>query len=170
MGLKTVLTAQIEPFDSFWEGPKDIEGGYARFQQFYRLNYLPHMSTVLDAEVLVISCGPGYFVDMLVRHGYRSVTGIDSDSEKVEYARRRDLDCRTPRDPGPLHASHRPPPLHRRGRVEELKLCSGGWSTGFCDCGGAAFMIESVTQSRSPGHDPCREELASTLPARFTTS
>jgi len=30
------LAAQIEPFDSFWEGPSDIEKGYDKFLSFYR--------------------------------------------------------------------------------------------------------------------------------------
>ena len=46
-----------------------------------------------DARILVISCGPGYLVDLLVRSGYRNVTGIDSDGAKVEHARRRGLPC-----------------------------------------------------------------------------
>jgi len=91
------LTAKIEPFDSFWEGPEDIEKGYTTVYEFYRRNYLHHVPQDRDAPILVISCGPGYFVDMLVRQGYRQVTGIDSDPEKVEHARRRDLDCRAER-------------------------------------------------------------------------
>ena len=91
------LAAKIEPFDSFWEGPEDVEKGYTTVYEFYRRNYLSHVPEDRDAPILVVSCGPGYFVDMLVRHGYRSVTGIDSDPEKVEHARRRDLDCRAER-------------------------------------------------------------------------
>ena len=29
------LTAKMEPFDSFWEGPTNIEKGYGTFYQFY---------------------------------------------------------------------------------------------------------------------------------------
>jgi hypothetical protein len=36
------LTARIEPFDSFWEAPDNIEKGYAKFGTFYRHNYLKH--------------------------------------------------------------------------------------------------------------------------------
>jgi SAM-dependent methyltransferase len=50
-----------------------------------------------EAPILVISCGPGYFVDMLVRQGFRNVIGIDSDPTKVAHARRRNLDCRAER-------------------------------------------------------------------------
>ena len=67
------LTAKIEPFDSFWEGPTNIEKGYTTVYEFYRHNYLSHLPGDRDAAILVISCGPGYFVDMLVRQGYRNV-------------------------------------------------------------------------------------------------
>lgn len=91
------LAAKIEPFDSFWEGPGDVAKGYRTVFEFYRRNYLEHVPPDRQAPILVISCGPGYFVDMLVRHGYRSVIGIDSDRSKVEHALRRKLDCRTER-------------------------------------------------------------------------
>ena len=91
------LAAKIEPFDSFWEGPSDIEKGYRTVYEFYRHNYLPSVPADRDARILVVSCGPGYFVDMLARHGYRNVEGIDSDPEKVAHARKRDLDCKVAR-------------------------------------------------------------------------
>lgn len=91
------LTAKMEPFDSFWEGPENVEKGYTTVFEFYRRNYLSHVPSDRDAAILVISCGPGYFVDMLVRHGYRHVAGIDSDPVKVEYARKRELDCQAER-------------------------------------------------------------------------
>ena len=37
------LAAQIEPFDSFWEAPEDVESGYKQFDAFYRHNYLRHI-------------------------------------------------------------------------------------------------------------------------------
>jgi SAM-dependent methyltransferase len=88
------LTAKIEPFDSFWEGPEDIEKGYTTVFEFYRRNYLDHVPADREAAILVISCGPGYFVDMLVRHGYTQVIGIDSYAEKSQPGQRRGLDCR----------------------------------------------------------------------------
>jgi len=91
------LTARMEPFDSFWEGPEDVAKGYRTVYEFYRHNYLSHVPTARNTRVLVVSCGPGYFVDMLERHGYRKVLGIDSDPSKVEHARRRGLDCRVER-------------------------------------------------------------------------
>ena len=45
----------------------------------------------------MVSCGPGYFVDMLVRHGYRNVIGIDSDPTKTEHGLKRKLDLRAER-------------------------------------------------------------------------
>ena len=91
------LTAKIEPFDSFWEGPEDIEKGYRTVFEFYRRNYLKYVPSDKDAPILVVSCGPGYFVDMLVRHGYRNVVGIDSDAKKTAHGQRRQLDLRAER-------------------------------------------------------------------------
>ena len=61
------LTAKIEPFDSFWEAPTDIAKGYRTFGTFYRYNYLPHFPRDRQARILVISCGPGYLVSLLVK-------------------------------------------------------------------------------------------------------
>ncbi len=36
MPAKKKLTAKVEPFDTFWEAPEDIEKGYTSFYQFYR--------------------------------------------------------------------------------------------------------------------------------------
>lgn len=91
------LTARIEPFDSFWEAPPDIEKGYRTFGEFYRHNYLEYLPEDRNARILVISCGPGYFVRLMGEEGFRRVTGIDSDPEKVAYAERHGLDCRVAR-------------------------------------------------------------------------
>src|ERR1044071_4098818 len=91
------LTAKIEPFDSFWEAPDNIEKGYYSFYQFYKHNYLRHVPANRNAKILVISCGPGYFVNLLVQQGYRDVLGIDSDASKVRYAESRNLNCRVER-------------------------------------------------------------------------
>jgi 2-polyprenyl-3-methyl-5-hydroxy-6-metoxy-1,4-benzoquinol methylase len=88
------LSARLESFDSFWEGPEDVEKGYRTFGQFYRVNYLPHMPSNKSVKVLVISCGPGYFMDLLHQEGYTDVLGIDSDPGKVEHARNRKMNCR----------------------------------------------------------------------------
>ena len=45
------------------------------------------------SKILVISCGPGYFVNTLNRHGYQNVLGIDSIEEKVTYAKEKGLSC-----------------------------------------------------------------------------
>lgn len=87
------LTAKIEPFDSFWEAPDDIEKGYSSFAQFYRYNYLPHLPPDKAAHILAISCGPGYFVNTAQQHGYHNVLGIDSDPAKVALATQRNLNC-----------------------------------------------------------------------------
>lgn len=88
------LTARIEPFDSFWEGPEDIEKGYRTFGLFYRENYLKYIPPDKDANILVVSCGPGYFVNVLMEEGYKNVLGLDSDPKKIRPALRRNLNCR----------------------------------------------------------------------------
>ncbi len=87
------LTARLEPFDSYWQAPADVDKGYKSFSAYYRANYLPRIPKDRQAKILVISCGPGYLVDLLVRSGYRNVLGIDSDAAKVEHALRRRLPC-----------------------------------------------------------------------------
>jgi SAM-dependent methyltransferase len=88
------LTATIEPFDSFWEAPKNVEKGFDTFGKFYRNNYLKHLPKNRDANILVISCGYGYFVHLLKSAGYSSVSGIDSDPVKVRIATGKGLNCR----------------------------------------------------------------------------
>lgn len=92
MAAKT-LTAKMEPFDSFWEGPENIEKGYDKFFLFYKHNYLPHVPEDKSSRILVISCGPGYFVNLLVKSGYTNVLGIDSFAEKVAHGKSRGLNC-----------------------------------------------------------------------------
>jgi len=91
------LAAKLEPFDSYWQAPEDAEKGYASFKQFYRSNYLRYLPESKQAKILVISCGPGYFVALLNDEGYGNVLGIDSDPEKIEYARKRKLNCHVER-------------------------------------------------------------------------
>ncbi|MEJ2618056.1 MAG: class I SAM-dependent methyltransferase, partial [Ignavibacteriaceae bacterium] len=91
------LSAQIEPFDTFWEGPENVEKGYTSLYTFYKYNYLKYMPPNKDVKTLVISCGPGYFVDMLNRNGYKNILGIDSDPEKVKYAKDKKLNCKAER-------------------------------------------------------------------------
>ena len=87
------LTARMEPFDSFWEAPEDIEKGYFTFSKFYEANYLKYIPENKESNILALSCGPGYFVNLLKKEGYTNVLGIDSDPAKVEYAERRGLNC-----------------------------------------------------------------------------
>lgn len=88
------LTSQIEPFDTFWEAPKDIEKGYDKFAKFYKRNYWPYIPSDKNCRTLVISCGTGYMVQLLQKEGYTDVLGIDSDELKIEYAGKRGLNCR----------------------------------------------------------------------------
>ena len=92
-GTRRVLAARLEPFDSYWQAPKDIEAGYSSFAAYYRANYLQHLPADRNARILVISCGPGYLVEVLAKAGYRCVVGIDSDPSKIEHARRHSLPC-----------------------------------------------------------------------------
>jgi SAM-dependent methyltransferase len=89
------LAARLEPFDSYWQAPDDIEKGYKSFYQYYKHNYLPRMPEDRAARILVVSCGPGYLVNLLAEQGYRNVLGIDSDPAKIAYATARNLPCRT---------------------------------------------------------------------------
>lgn len=91
------LTARIEPFDSFWEAPSDFEKGYDTFGRFYAHNYLDRIPNDRSARILVISCGPGYFVNLLDDEGYRNVVGIDSSPGKVEHGQERGLNCHVAR-------------------------------------------------------------------------
>jgi SAM-dependent methyltransferase len=79
------------------EAPKDIRKGYATFGTFYRHNYMKHIPENRDARILVVSCGPGYFVHLLSQAGYRNVLGIDSDPEKIRHATEKNLNCVTER-------------------------------------------------------------------------
>ena len=90
----TKLTAKTEPFDTFWEAPADIEKGYTTFGSFYRHNYLKHIPRDKNSRILVVSCGPGYFVNLLTQQGYSNVLGIDSNPEKISYATKRKLNCK----------------------------------------------------------------------------
>jgi len=90
---RTRLAARLEPFDSYWQAPKDVESGYRSFSAYYRANYLPNLPQNRDARILVISCGPGYLVNVLSNAGYHNVLGIDSDPAKVEHAKRKGLPC-----------------------------------------------------------------------------
>ena len=91
------LTARFEPFDSFWEAPDNIEKGYSTFGRFYQHNYLRHIPADRASRILVISCGPGYFVNLLTQKAYTNVTGIDSFPDKVQHALRRGLSCQVAR-------------------------------------------------------------------------
>jgi len=92
---RRMLSARLEPFDSYWQAPKDIEAGYDAFAAYYRANYLAHLPRDRGARILVVSCGPGYLVNVLAQAGYRAVVGIDSDPAKVAHALRRGLPCET---------------------------------------------------------------------------
>ena len=87
------LSAKLEPFDSYWQAPDNREAGYKSFFQYYKHNYLAHLPQDKTAKLLVISCGPGYLVNMLEGQGYENVLGIDSDAEKIAFARKRKLNC-----------------------------------------------------------------------------
>src|ERR1700733_8456207 len=89
------LAARLEPFDSDWQAPEDVDKGYRSFNAYYRANYLPQLPADRAARILVISCGPGYLVSLLKETGYTNVIGIDSDPGKVAHAKHRNLPCET---------------------------------------------------------------------------
>lgn len=88
------LAAQIEPFDTFWEAPSDVEKGFGKFAKFYRRNYFKYMPKNQSARTLVISCGAGYMVELMNSEGYTDVLGIDSDPDKIALAKNHGLNCR----------------------------------------------------------------------------
>lgn len=92
---KRGLSARLEPFDSYWQAPADVDLGYQSFLAYYRANYMPYLPADRSSRTLVISCGPGYLVNMLVQAGYTEVRGIDSDAAKVTHAIKRGLPCET---------------------------------------------------------------------------
>jgi SAM-dependent methyltransferase len=91
------LAARLEPFDSYWQAPDDVESGYGKFAAYYRHNYLKHLPSDRKVLILVISCGPGYLVDLLKSEGYENVVGIDSDADKIAHASSRSLNCHVER-------------------------------------------------------------------------
>lgn len=91
------LAARLEPFDSYWQAPEDIASGFNKFGTFYRHNYMRHIPTDRSSRILVVSCGPGYLVKLLVDMGYQRVIGIDSAAGKIEVAVREELPCRVAR-------------------------------------------------------------------------
>src|ERR1019366_5750754 len=88
------LAAIIEPFDSFWEAPDDIEKGYRSFGLFYLANYRKYFPADKRANILCVSCGPGYGVKVLTDLGYEKVLGIDSFEDKIAFAEAKKLNCR----------------------------------------------------------------------------
>ena len=91
------LAARIEPFDSYWQAPEDVEAGFRSFTSYYRHNYLQHLPSDKGVSILVISCGPGYLVNLLQSEGYSQTVGIDSDEEKIKIALGHDLNCEVAR-------------------------------------------------------------------------
>ena len=91
--IDTELAAQIEPFDTFWEAPQNLEKGYASFGKFYKRNYFQFMPVDKKTRTLVVSCGPGYLVKLMQAEGYTDVKGIDSDPVKVSFAVKHGLNC-----------------------------------------------------------------------------
>ena len=89
------LAARLEPFDSFWQAPDDIEKGYDSFKAYYRSNFLPRMPVDKSARILVVSAGPGYLINLLEEEGYTGLLGIDSDADKVRHAEARGLPVET---------------------------------------------------------------------------
>ena len=87
------FAARREPFDSYWQGSRNLAKDFDSFRTYYNVNYVPRLPRNRDARILVTSCGPGYLVNTLVRAGYRNVLGIDSDIEKVQRAVERGLSC-----------------------------------------------------------------------------
>ena len=87
------FAARCEPFDTYWQGSRNLARDYESFRKYYKANYLPRLPQDRSCAILVMSCGPGYLVNALVQAGYHNVHGIDSDPGKIEHARARNLPC-----------------------------------------------------------------------------
>ena len=48
------LAAQMEAFDSFWEGPEEVEKGYRTLYQFYKHNYLKYLPSDKNINSLLL--------------------------------------------------------------------------------------------------------------------
>jgi len=81
------MKARAYPFTTFCEGLQDIEKGFHYFDRLYRRNFDALLPESRDANVLVMSCGIGYFVKYLNESGFGNVVGIDSDPAKVVYGK-----------------------------------------------------------------------------------
>jgi len=84
----------MEPFDSFWEAPGDMEKGSKKFTRFYQRNYFKYLKVGPTERVLVVSCGPGYFLKALEQNGISNTLGIDSDPAKINYAKKKKLNAK----------------------------------------------------------------------------
>ena len=91
------LSARLEPFDSYWQAPGDIDAGYRSFGLYYKHNILSRLPRDRSAAILAVSCGPGYLVNLLIEEGYTNVLGIDSAPEKIAFAEKRNLPCHVDR-------------------------------------------------------------------------
>lgn len=92
--VKGELAARVEPFDSFWHDVGTSPKASGSFYKYYKHNYLRYLPKNPQARILVISCGPGFFLAFLRKHGYENAFGIDSDPQKIAQARAQNLDCR----------------------------------------------------------------------------
>jgi SAM-dependent methyltransferase len=87
------FAARREPFDTYWQGSRNLARDYRSFCTYYRANYFRHLPPERQSRILVTSCGPGYLVNALVQAGYRNVLGIDSDPIKIKHALNHGLPC-----------------------------------------------------------------------------
>lgn len=87
------LTAKISPFITFCEGTENVEKDFKVFYKFYKKNYSQYLPSSRKTNILVLSCGHGYFLNLLKKEGYLNVLGIDNDKEKINYARKKGFNC-----------------------------------------------------------------------------
>jgi hypothetical protein len=88
---KYQLAGTVSPWTTFCEGMTDIEKGYSYYPRQYKRNYSKHLPSDKNANILVVSAGPGYFVMFLNGLGFKNVLGIDTEPMRVKYATDRDL-------------------------------------------------------------------------------
>lgn len=83
------LSSKICPYTTFCEGHDNIEKDYGIFYRYYKKNYGKYITDNKNAKILVTSCGYGLFINFLLKEGYSDILGIDSDINKINYAKTR---------------------------------------------------------------------------------
>jgi len=72
------MTDYVNPMDK-----KTLQRKFKAFRYYFR-DWLPHD---LEAPIIDVGCGAGYFLAFLKYLGYRNICGVDISQEQVEFAK-----------------------------------------------------------------------------------